>query len=366
MTNPILPSQITSTGSNSVAMFSKEELAVQRNQKILKVAIVSLLSTLAIGVGIAGITLTATLGSPIFLSLLIASVLFASVAILAYINLTKNADGNWLESLDLYFRQLPGHAVSAQFTPSRRTKVSCYQSKANPGVKLMIQEDPAPPFQLPLLAIPKTWKHRGSAPHHSILFNAVDNNDDNTINLIGTNQGGALFAAFTRYHKTNELRACQYTDNSLTPTPFSPTEVRTCQLSVNEVPDLPASLKQTIPTHLGHARGPKIEDFYGDDQEVKNKYYERALITYGKCIDEAIKQGCSVISLPLFSSVYELDARSFFPKPGKDYTSPLECQNLCKKALVEAVQSAALRYPISKKLLVILQDPFFSFSNRGI
>lgn len=320
---------------------------MQKRNRIQIAVTCSVLSFLAIGIGVTGMTLAVVLGSPVFLSLLIASVLFATVAVIAYKYLTKTPDGDWKKSLSLYFRQYPSQKIELTFDLLSACKISYYQNKANPGIKLIIQEDPHVPFQLPLLAIPKN--HKPKTLLQSIAFNAVSNDSEGMIST-ETNQARVFFSTFINCHKAFEWYQCQHVDGSQNITPFEPTEVRSCPITLQA----PPSLQKYMPTRLGHVRGPTIQDFSKyHSEKTKNYYYDRALIAYEKCIDEALEHNCSIITLPLFSSVYELN--TVHPKP-------TYCQDLCKQALIEAIQAAALKYPNVRthQLLIILQDPFSS------
>lgn len=360
MVKPVSPRQTTSPAQSNTETFSPEELALQKRNRIQITVTCSVLSFLALGIGVTGITLALILGSPVFLSLLIASVLFATVAVIAYKHLTKTPDGNWKESLSLYFREHPSQKIGLTFDLLSACAVSYYHNKTNPGIKLIIQKDPNVPFQLPLLAIPKN--HKSDTPLQGIAFNAVSNDSKGMIST-ETNQARAFFSTFIDCHKTFEWYQCQYIDDSQDIIPFKPTEVRSCPITLHTTPGLTSSVQQHMPTHLGHVRGPTTKDFskYHPDK-MRNYYYDRALIAYEKCIDEALEHNFSIITLPLFSSVYELNAAH------PNLLQPTYCQDLCKQALIEAIQAAALKYPNARthQLLIILQDPFSSIHTTQI
>lgn len=350
------PGDITRRHSTSVTTFSSQELANASRKKMLKLVTTALLSTLALGVGIAGIALTITLGSPIFLSLLLTSVLFAGIALLAHKALTKKADGKWEELLEQDFRPLPAQTVLANFVITPGSHLSFFQNKINPKVKIGLQETISPAFQLQLQALPKSNTPKGIAQPRTMMFNAVANDQEGRI-VPTTNQGLGFFKSFVEAHRINEWHLSQYAENSLVPLPFEPTEARANAITLKDT--MPsASRKATCPDFLGHVLGPKIDDFSGDDQTVMNHYYDRALYAYEHSLETAIKHHCTLVSLPLFSSVYEVNTEQGSPEPNRSYVWDLNCKHLCKKALLDALNNTVLRHDRSLRLTVLLQDPF--------
>lgn len=335
---------------------SSREIATQRRNKILKIASVSILSALAIGTAAAGITLAIVLGSPVFAALAIASVLFAGVAILVYKQLTQKADGDWIQALDQDFRALPATVADANFVIEPGAQLSFYQNKKNPGVKLGMREDVSG-FSIKFSALPRSNTARTVTSQRGITFNAVPPAPQTQI-AITTNQARALVKELTKLGEHSNWGAAQYQGQTSIISPFAPTEARSTPLNIKNSKSIPLLEKEKYPERIGHIRGPKLDEFSGSDQDVINGYYNRALYAYESCIKEAIEKECSIISVPLFSSVYELDAKNDVPQKNKNYEWMLGCNNLCKKALVEAVNNAALSNPNSLKLLILLQDPF--------
>ncbi|MEF9496587.1 hypothetical protein [Chlamydia sp. 04-14] len=344
---------------NLTPALSSREIVTQKRNKILKIASLSILSTLAVGTAVAGITLAVVLGSPALAALAIASVLFAGVAILVHKQLTQKANGDWEQALDQDFRALPSQTADANFVTTPGTRLSFYQNKKNPGIKLGIQEDTTTGFSIKFSALPRSNTVRMVTSQSGITFNAVTPGPQ-TVITANSNQSRALFRELTSLEQYSNWGAAQYQGQTSIKIPFAPTEARSTELNIKDNSSILLSEKERYPEFIGHIRGPKLEEFSGSDQEVMNGYYNRALFAYENCLNEAIKKGCSIVSLPLFSSVYEVNGKDLLPKRNQNYEWLLGCNDLCKKALVEAINNIALANPNSLKLLVLLQDPFAS------
>ncbi|SYX08712.1 hypothetical protein C834K_0240 [Chlamydia poikilotherma] len=342
---------------NLTPAFSSREISTQKQNKILKVVSLSILGTLAVGTAVAGIALAVVLGSPVFAALAIASVLFAGIAILVHKQLTRNADGNWTQALDQNFRNLPTQTAEANFITTPGTRLSFYQNKKNPGVKLGIQEDITTGFSIKFSALPRSNTVRMVTSQSGMTFNALPPSSE-TVITANSNQSRAFFKELNSLGQHSNWNAAQYQGETSIKLPFAPTEVRSTTLSIKDNPNIPLSEKEKYPEFLGHVRGPKLEEFSGSDQEIMNGYYNRALFAYENCLNEAVNKDCSIVSVPLFSSVYEVNGRDVLPKGDQNYEWLLSCNDLCKKALVEAINNIALANPNSLKLLVLLQDPF--------
>ncbi|WP_348663759.1 hypothetical protein [Chlamydia vaughanii] len=356
--NPVGPSnQRNQQITDPTSSFSSRELANEKRTKALRIATTTILGTIAAGVGAAGIALALTLGSPVFFGLLVVSVLLAGIALLAYKSLSQKENGNWQEALEQNFRQLPPQTVNANFVITPGTNVAFYQNKKNPGVKLGIQGDKTTTFALKLNALPKSNTPRAVTSESGMIFHAVSSNSMGMFTL-NTNQAKAFFQELTKNKKFTEWSKCQYKDLPSVPQIFTPTETRSNKLTLKA--DSKASIleKERIPEFLGFVKGPKISDFSGDDQEVVNRYYQRALLSYENCFAEALEKNCSIVAVPLFSSVYETGEKDATPKADREYQWVLNCRDLCKKALIDAVNNLALGNPNSLKLLILLQDPF--------
>ncbi|BAE81557.1 hypothetical protein [Chlamydia felis Fe/C-56] len=338
---------------------SPREISTQRTNKVLKITSLSILGALAVGTAVAGITLAIVLGSPALAALAVASVLFAGIAVLVHKHLTQKADGNWSQALDINFRELPPQFINANFVVTPGATFSFYQNKKNPQVKLGIQEDSLSGFSLKFLALPRSNTARTVTGQKGIAFNILLPSPQTSISL-NTNQAHAFFSTLTKHNQHHLWSASQYQGQTSIRQPFAPTEVRSTKLDIKNKTSIPLSEKETYPAFIGHARGLKLEEFSGENEQVMNNYYNRALFTYENCLKEAIEKGCSVVSVPLFSSVCELHLKDKRPKQNHNYEWLLGCNHLCKKALIEAVNNIALSNPNSLKLLVLLQDPFAS------
>ncbi|WP_375793576.1 hypothetical protein O1W69_00355 [Chlamydia sp. 12-01] len=337
---------------------SQREISVQKHDRILKVACLSVLGALAVGTAAAGIALAVVI-TPAFAALAIASVLLAGVIILVNKQLTPKIDGDWVQLLNQDFREFPAKSADANFITMPGTLLSFYQNKKNPGIKLGIQEDTATGFSIKFSALPRSNTPKMVTSQDGITFNALLPGPQTLISA-NSNQGYALFHEMVKLNHTSEWSASQYKGATSIKLPFSPTEVRSTKLNLKDKKSIAISEKERYPEFLGHIRGPRLEEFSGSDQEVMSGYYNRALFSYENCLNEAIAKGCSIVSLPLFSSVCELPKKDSVPKKNQNYEWLLNCNDLCKKALIEAINNIALANPNSLKLLVLLQDPFAS------
>ncbi|WP_239923147.1 hypothetical protein [Candidatus Chlamydia corallus] len=150
--------------------------------------------------------------------------------------------------------------------------------------------------------------------------------------------------------------------------PFSPTEVRITTLPEGALdqtfnPNLSTKEKKNIlPTFLGHVRGPTSHEF--PNKENQQEYYRTALLAYENCLKIAIENQAAIVALPLFTSVYEVSPEEILPEKETLYSWDNEMNAFCKRALLDAVQNMALRYP-QKSLLVLLQDPFNAIESQN-
>ncbi|QEM73599.1 hypothetical protein DZK34_01190 [Chlamydia abortus] len=338
-------------------LFSPREVSTKKWDKILKITSLSILGTLTIGTGVAGITLAIVLGMPVLALLAVSSVLLAIVTVGAYKYFQQKADGDWSGALDQSFRTLPEPSAQANFLVSPGARLSFHQNKHNPGVKLGIQESTTPGFTIKFLALPRSNTFKTVTSQSGIAFNALLPAAQTLISQ-NSNQSRLFFRELVSLEQTSQWSAAQYQGDTSIKLPFGPTEVRSTKLSIKDSPTMTHPKKESFPEYIGHVRGPRLEEFSGEDDEVAHDYYNRALFAYENCLEEAINQGCSIVSVPLFSSVYELEHRDEQPTPNRNYSWILDCHQLCKKALIEAVDKTARSNPHSLRLLVLLQDPF--------
>ncbi|AFS24450.1 membrane protein [Chlamydia psittaci] len=338
-------------------IFSPREVSTKKWDKILKITSLSILGTLTIGTGVAGITLAIVLGMPALALLAVSSVLLAIVTVGVYKYFQQKADGDWSGALNQHFRTLPEQSAQANFLVSPGAHLSFHQNKKNPGVKLGIQESVTPGFTIKFLALPRSNTFKTVTSQSGIAFNALLPASQTLISQ-NSNQSRLFFRELLNLGQTSQWSASQYQGDTSIKLPFGPTEARSTKLSIKDSPTMTHPKKENFPEYIGHVRGPRLEEFSGEDDEVVNDYYNRALFAYENCLEEAINRGCSIVSVPLFSSVYEIEHRDEQPKQNRNYEWILNCNELCKKALIEAIDKIACSNPNSLRLLVLLQDPF--------
>ncbi|AEB55252.1 macro domain-containing protein [Chlamydia psittaci] len=338
-------------------IFSPREISTKKWDKVLKITSLSILSALTLGTGVAGITLAIVLAMPALALLAVSSVLLALVTVGVYKYFQQKADGDWSGALNQNFRTLPESSAQANFLVSPGAHLSFHQNKKNPGVKLGIQESVTPGFTIKFLALPRSNTFKTVTSQSGIAFNALLPAAQTLISQ-NSNQSRLFFRELLNLGQNSQWHASQYQGDTSIKLPFGPTEARSTKLSIKDSPTMTHPKKESFPEYIGHVRGPRLEEFSGEDNEVINDYYNRALFAYENCLEEAINKGCSIVSVPLFSSVCELDSREEQPRQDRNYEWILDCNALCKKALIEAVDKTARANPNSLKLLVLLQDPF--------
>ncbi|SGA01156.1 Uncharacterised protein [Chlamydia abortus] len=294
-------------------LFSPREVSTKKWDKILKITSLSILGTLTIGTGVAGITLAIVLGMPVLALLAVSSVLLAIVTVGAYKYFQQKADGDWSGALDQSFRTLPEPSAQANFLVSPGARLSFHQNKHNPGVKLGIQESTTPGFTIKFLALPRSNTFKTVTSQSGIAFNALLPAAQTLISQ-NSNQSRLFFRELV---SLGQMECRSVPRRHIVKLPFGPTEVRSTKLSIKDSPTMTHPKKESFPEYIGHVRGPRLEEFSGEDDEVAHDYYNRALFAYENCLEEAINQGCSIVSVPLFSSVYELEHRNEQPTPNK-------------------------------------------------
>lgn len=331
-------------GQVKAVPFAKEELAIQRQKFVTKVACLTLLAILAAATFSVGVGLTIALTNPAFLVLFIATALLTVIAIVSYFHLTAKPTPDWEKVLLSYFSSISAQAVYGRGEqPEEQPKFDFYCSKSNPQIKLGIQTDSTPFSAIPRV-LPKKGEGKGA-----MIFNTIDPRNAKIAQT--TNLSHAIYAKMHKDWLTCDTRDCSIN----APEPFFPTEARVAPCKhFKEGP---------FPMYLGHVRGPKVDEFPEEDEETKEHYYTRAFCAYVKCLEKAIEAKVSVVALPLFSSAYEIPRNEKRPK-STPYTWPMECNLFCKKALLEAIHHTALKFK-NASLLVLLQDPYAPLANTA-
>ncbi|SPN73643.1 hypothetical protein C10C_0478 [Chlamydia serpentis] len=333
-----------------------EEIAPKKRFTALKISTLVILTSLVLGTLASGIALTVVLANPIFLALLIATVLFSVVTFLVYHQMTSKVSPDWRQPLKQNFEPLS--------EGWQENNVNCYSkhmffyyNRLNPKFKLAIQRDVSQAFQPVFLTGLKVIPKGQST---GIIFNPVASTSGSQVSNNATNLSTVLYSNLN--NKTPwEAGKHREGDSSQEEVPFLLTETRITQLpknSLNQTIDrnLTGKEKESIlPTFLGHVRGPTCDEF-PEEKDVQ-EYYNRALLTYEHCLTAAIENHAAIAALPLFTSVYEVPSEETLPRKGFVYNPRKQMPALCKRALLDAIQNMALRYP-QKSLLVVLQDPF--------
>ncbi|EPP35466.1 hypothetical protein CP10139811_0984 [Chlamydia ibidis] len=340
-------------------LFSQKEIALQNQAKLIRIASVALLSIQAIGCLAAAIGLTVALGSPVFLGLILVSVLLSIMAFTVHKYLTEAPSGDWSNSLTAYFRSIPATTADANFS-SKRSDVVFFQNKYNPKITLGIWDNPEVPFSLELFAMQKERRGQETPFANAMMFNLVPASEENSQISMNLNLSKCLYQDLAKIDKqVKAWYSCNRRDSSSAAhQPFLPTETRSAEIHLEDPSSRGAGDYKRYPHYLGHARGPAVKEFPGQDHKVQTDYYRRAYVTYVNCLEEALARGCTTVAVPLFSSVYEVSSRDKNPKAQEVYDWSLNCQNLCKMALVEATNSVARSHSRETRLLVVLQDPF--------
>ncbi|WP_201456699.1 hypothetical protein [Chlamydia sp. 17-3921] len=339
-----------SGGTPTAIQFSQKELSIQKQKQVAKITCLGILGTLATITCVLGVALSVVFANPVFLIFFIATALFTVVAAITYLHLTAKTSSDWEKSLENYFNKIPAQAVLRNFI-TKQGDFTFYQVKANPKFNLGIQGDYKLAFSPALLATIRGVKAPG---REGMIFNVVDPKEGKISN-VATNLSSILYSTAMKY---GDWHRCDTRGLSTkAPEPFLPTEARFTQYTefTKTLPQI--NNKEQIPSHLGHVRGPSLDEFPQQDENAAEGYYHRALLAYEEALEAAVQAKVVVVALPLFSSTYEVPQQDKSPQKGRIYEWPMECNLFCKKALIEAVHNTAQKYPTSQ-LLVLLQDPF--------
>ncbi|ACZ33499.1 conserved hypothetical protein [Chlamydia pneumoniae LPCoLN] len=349
------------TESSQVSVLSyvprDKEIAPKKQFTIAKISTLAILASLALGALVAGISLTIVLGNPVFLALLITTALFSVVTFLVYHQMTSKVSSNWQKALEQNFKPL-GKAWQEKNVDCYSNEMQFYNNHLNPKFKVAIQTDASQPFQPTFLTGLRVIEKNQST---GIIFNPVG--PTNLIDNTATNLSTILYSTLKDKSVWDTCKQREG-DPAKGEDPFSPTEVRVVKLP-NEALDQTFNLnlssaekKSILPTFLGHVCGPKSEELPNQQE-----YYRQALLAYENCLKAAIESHAAIVALPLFTSVYEVPPEEILPKEGTFYWDN-QTQAFCKRALLDAIQNTALRYP-QRSLLVILQDPFNTIESQS-
>ncbi|WP_239923148.1 hypothetical protein [Candidatus Chlamydia corallus] len=129
-----------------------KEIVPKKQFTAAKISTLVFLTSLALGSLVAGIALTVVLGNPVFLALLITTVLFSVVTLLVYHQMTSKVSPDWRKSLQQYFQNL-GKEWQEKTVDCYSKDMQFYYNRLNPKFKLGIQTDSAQAFQPTFLAV---------------------------------------------------------------------------------------------------------------------------------------------------------------------------------------------------------------------
>ncbi|ANH78319.1 hypothetical protein [Candidatus Chlamydia sanziniae] len=373
MAGPI-PSPPPESRRLSFTQTPKKDLKVNQELTTSKIITLSTLGGLALGTLVGGIVLAAILGNPIFLALLVATVLFSVVTFLAYRHMTTKTDANWFRSLEQNFTLLPDSFVDKEYY-TLTSRIIFFQDKFNGRFKLGIQLHSALPFQRVLIAGNKSII--AARNQVSGIFNPIRPSIDAMGSQISNNATNLSTVLFPLTRNADIWNACNSREEGKPPIPFEPTEVRSISFTADPtwlkegLPRIQSNeeLRALTPNFLGHIRGPTLKEFTDPNTGVVNMqgYYQQAVFAYKNALEEALSRGASFVALALFSSVYEVPKDQLAPIPEEPIHFAHNCHAYCKKALIEATHDTALKYSspnhTSKRLVVLLQDPFATKTN---
>lgn len=309
----------------------------------------SILGTLAVITAGVGLALTLVFASPLFLTLMLASVAFALVAGAVYLSAKHKPETDPEQVLTRNFRQLPEDKVTANFLSFFPHNL--WQNKYKPSLYLALPEDTSMPYSYLFPVLYKSNKpttHSSvTTSHRGVLANMIGP-DVNTINENANALSETLYSFFNSYEEGDrEWMLSTAGGDTSHSYPFAPTETRLGSVTMSN--HVPPQEKPRCPQFLAHVRGPWVSDFIHDSDQGLGRYFLRAKESYLELLNTASQTHSSLLMVPLFSA---LDNNALLDSPD---TRRL-FGDTCLAALVEAVNEFALSNKDSTRLTVCLQQ----------
>lgn len=340
---------------NSVGDTSPTTSPLWNRAKIIRTAVISLLITLSLGAAVAGTTLSIVFATPIFVTLILASVLFAISAYASYKLLTPppSIQFDWTKKLNDQFIPLPDKTVSAYFVAPYQYG-SFYQNKWNPNIVLTMPRNNHAPY---MTLFPVKHRDAPSRPlnHHGIIVNPIHPSIQN-VQASSSPLSTTIHHFLEAYPSGNKEwsygKYKPHSDGTLQQT-FLPTEVRLTPITTRDFAT--QHKKDNHPTYILHARGPSLEEFHGNEQSVLHRYYQNAKETYKNILEEAVSVRSTILLLPLFSSVYDNTNTSGINQTTAD--------DLCMSAMLDAINDLAQTDQNSEMLIILQPRNLLNSSN---
>lgn len=280
--------------------------------------------------------------SPVFASLILATVLLSIAALAAHHWVSQRMPKNWIHLLTSYFHKLSA-ATAANSFECFGNHLTVWQHRHNDNMYLAIprytDEIPYSLF-LPVLYRATLLNRRN---YLKFLVNPIHPHQP-YIDCQSNPSSQAIYASLSINQQQQQSSH-----------PFLPTETRITPMI--SPPSMPQKKRLRSPNFLIHTRGPMLSECTGTKQEITNQYYLRALLSYKNILKQTVgTQSLHTVVVPLFSFVYEKN---------DDFSiiDPIAAEQLCLSALIQAMNSLAYTQP--RKLLIFIQlatsNPVTSF-----